>query len=210
MIGEADMSITNMAMGTENMGGQNPDDSLLVKFFIEPLKNEAKSKEEGRPIFEDAEWISIRIPGSRDEVRRPVRLGDIDRFPRHYQKFKLREEQTATEGTLLSEWAGATRSQVEELKFFNVLTVEQLAGMPDNKAMSIRGMITLKEQAKAFLENAKENSAALALEEANEKIQAQDEQIAQLMARLDAIEAPKPKRKRRTKAQIEADKASEE
>jgi hypothetical protein len=200
---EADIGLTSMAMGNPT-GGENPDDRLLVKFFIAPLENATRSKEEGRPIFEDMEWISIRTPGSRNEVCRPIRMEDKSRFPRHYQAFKSREEQELIEGTLLDEWPAIPRSLVEELKFFNVRTVEQLAGMADSADSNFKGIVMWKQKAQAYLDASKESAASDALKEAKERIDAQNETIAMLTKRLEALEAPKPKRKRRTKAEIEA------
>lgn len=183
------------ASGVQNAG----DELLLVRFFMDPLKNEAKSQEEGRPIFEDVEWISIKSPGSRDERIRPARPGDVERFPKHYAAFKNRTDQQANTGTPLKEWTGITRSQAEELRFINILTVEQLAGCSDQNTQNFKGLMTLKQQAKAFLEAA--SGKSLELESALQTID-------ELKARLDALE--KPKRKRRTKAEMEADAAPEE
>ena len=185
---EAGMGLTSMAMeGTTSAA----DAGLLVKFFVEPVQNETKTKEEGRPIFEDVEWISIKSPGSRNEIRRPKRITDVDRFPAHYMKFKARDDHVASEGTPLAEWPGVTRSQVEEMKFWNIVTVEQLAAAPDSSMQNMRGLLTLKQSAIAYLDASKDNAAAEALAEAKET-------IAALTARLDALEAA-PKTRRRTK-----------
>jgi hypothetical protein len=197
---EAGFEMTSNAMQSSGNQGSNPDDMLLVKFFIDPLENPTKSKDEGRPIFEDVEWISIMSPGSRNEVRREARLVDKERFPRHYAAFKNRQDQQINEGTPLSEWTGVTRSQVEEMKFWNILTVEQLATVADSAMGSFRGLVTLKQSAIKYMEASKGNATA--------------EQFAALEAKYEALlakfeEAPKPKRKRRSKAEMEADKAKE-
>ena len=197
----ADSSIMNMAMP---MGGGNPDDILLVKFTIEPQKNVTRSLEEGRPIFEDKEWISIMAPGSRNEVRREARMQDKDRFPRHYAAFKNRQDQQVNEGTPLSEWPGATRSQVEEMKFWNIVTVEQLAGVADSTMGQVRGLVTLKQSAIKYLDASKGNAAA-------EQLAEQKAINAKLMERLEALEnteqpmvlddlEPPPKKRRRRAA----------
>ena len=197
----ADSSIMNMAMP---MGGGNPDDILLVKFTIEPQKNVTRSLEEGRPIFEDKEWISIMAPGSRNEVRREARMQDKERFPRHYAAFKNRQDQQVNEGTPLSEWPGATRSQVEEMKFWNIVTVEQLAGVADSTMGQVRGLVTLKQSAIKYLDASKGNAAA-------EQLAEQKAINAKLMERLEALEnteqpmvlddlEPPPKKRRRRAA----------
>jgi len=177
---------------------QGGDEHLAVKFFVEPLKNDARSAQEGRPIFEDVEWISIMSPGSRNEVRRPTRPGDLERFPQHYARFKAREEQEIIDGTPLTEWTGITRSQAEELKFWNILTVEQLANCSDQNTQNFKGLVTLKQSAIKFLEAAEGKDAKY--EELMEMNKA-------LMSRIEELEAgDKPKRKRRTKAEMEAAK----
>lgn len=187
----------------ESVGWTQPgDEQLAVLFYIEPVKNNTRSLEEGRPIFEEKEWISIKFPGSREERKSPVRQRDIDRFPRHYAAFKARTSQEMTSGTPLVEWTGCTRSAAEELKFWNISTVEQLASVTDQNVQNVKGMVTLKQSAIKWLEASKEMAASEALATANEKIDV-------LMARLEALESqdkPKPKRKRRTKAQMEASK----
>jgi hypothetical protein len=157
-LAEADMGLTEMAMHAE--GATRPgDETLLVKFYHTPRQNEQKSQEEGRPIFEDAEYVSIMVPGQKDNIiERPVRESDKERFPRHYAAFKNREEQTV-EGTALEQWPGITRSQCEELKFFNITTVEQLAQVSDSHAQNFMGIQLLRTRAKTFMEAAKENAA---------------------------------------------------
>ncbi len=176
-LSEADLSMTEQAMAI-GQGNMRPgDETLLVRFYLRSLQNEQKSEEAGRPIFEDVEYISIRVPGNKNSsIERPIRKDDLERFPRHYQAFKNREE-AVVEGTPLESWPGVTRSQVEELRFFNVHTVEQLAEISDSNAQNFMGIQLLRTRAKTFLEAAKENAN-------NEKMAAElasrDEQIAAL------------------------------
>lgn len=202
---EADISLTNLAMGGQPAQGamQPGDEQLLVKFLYEAKEDQAASEEAGRPIFKDVEYVNIQVPGSRDFIQRPVRQADIDRFPRHYQMFKAREEQPTIEGTLLSEWPGVTRSMVEELKFFNVHTVEQLANMADVHTQNFKGVVMLKQKAQAYLDSAEGNAAAQQLADQKKENEELRAMIAELKARQDAAEA-KPRRKRRTKAEMEA------
>jgi hypothetical protein len=197
---EADFGLTSTAMQPSGAQGSHPDDILLVKFTIEAQKNDAKTIEEGRPIFEDKEWISIMAPGSRNEVRREARMADKERFPRHYAAFQNRQDQQINEGTPLTEWTGVTRSQVEEMRFWNILTVEQLAAVADSAMGSFRGLVTLKQSAIKYLEASKGNATA-------EKFAALEAKYEVLLAKFE--EAPKPRRKRRSKAEMEADKAKE-
>jgi hypothetical protein len=199
-IAEAEFGTTQMAMG----GAEQPgDEGLAVKFMLLPYHNEQKSKEEGRPIFEEREYIEIRVPGRRDFQTKLAHDMHKNRFPVHYAKFKARQGQEAEDGTPLTEYPGVTRGQVEELRFFNILSVEQLAAVADSSLKNMHGGLMLKQKAAQYLEASKDNAAAAKLEEANTL-------IADLSARLEALEnaepVAKPKRKRRTAAEMEASK----
>lgn len=203
---EADYTVTEAAFGAAR-GQQTGDDQLLVKFEVVPTQDNKKSEEAGRPIFVDRTWIDIRIPGNRASgVRRPIRVGDEQRFPDHYKKFLDRKNQEEVEGTPLSEWPGLTRGQVEEMKFFHITTVEQLANVSDSHAGNFRGFSQLKQKAAEFLKHADNAAAATALAAAEAKNAELEAKIEALMGRMDAMDAPKPRKKRRTKAEMEAGK----
>lgn len=153
------------------------DNMLAVKFETRPVLNQLKSDEAGRPIYEDVVYITIAAPGNRDEVVRPVTELDIQRFAEGYKRFQERQEQPQ-EGTPLEEWPAITRSQVEELKFLRIHTVEQLVGMADSNAQNVMGIRTLQDKARAFLEKAEDNKA-------NDKL------VAELASRDSEIEALK-------------------
>jgi len=146
------------------------------------------------------EYIDIKIPGNRNSgVCRPAKPRDIQRFPRHYQAFKNRVEgeEDKIEGTLLAEWPVVTRSMVEELAFYNVKTVEQLANMSDSNSQQFMGMTSLKIKAQQWLDAAKEQKAATELQSELDK---RDEQIAAMQAQIEELmaaqKAPKAKRKK--------------
>ena len=152
MLNEALHGTTDMAMNSQRSHG---DETLLVKFFLHPKQNQIKTKEAGRPIFEDIPYIQIMQPGNKDSVKvAPATARDKQRFPEHYRKFVAREDQEALEGTPLREWAGVTASQCKEFEFLNILTVEQLAAVSDSNGQGIMGLGFLKEKAAKFIENA--------------------------------------------------------
>ena len=185
------------------------DDALLVKFEYRPKEDRTQTKLQGRPIFVDTLYIDIRTPGSKDYVCRPAKDRDIKRFPRHYKAFMERVEgaEETVEGTLLAEWPLVTRAQVEELSFFNVKTVEQLAAMSDAHSGQFMGINNLKRKAQEWLVTAKDQNAAMHLAT---ELKLRDEMIAEMKEQIEELKAQKPKRKRRTKAEIEADKEAEE
>ena len=182
----------------------NPNDgdaTLAVKFEKRPVENKTRTLAEGRPIFEEVDFITIEQPGNKDEVRdHKVRQNDINRFPEHWKRYKARtDNEEALTGTPLSEWPQISRSQVEELTFYHVRTVEQLAAVTDANLQNMMGGVVMKQKARAFLEQATSN------DELSKQLAAQKKQIDALMAAAEARDEPKQKRVRRTKEQIEED-----
>lgn len=174
------------------MGGTNGDERLRVRFSIRPLENPDKSVEAGRPIFEDREFIEIMIPGNRDHViNRVVRDEDKVRFAKQYQHFKAGVSDESLSGTPLSAWPGITRAQAEELAYFHVRTVEQLANMDDANAQKFMGINALKTKAKLFLEAAAGNAPAVKLQA---ELDARDAKIAALEDAIREIQSRQGKK----------------
>ena len=198
---------TGMAMDVQNRTPNAGDDRLLVKFFVEAVQDNAATLEAGRPIFKDRELISIMVPGSRDGVVKPATVALQQRFPQHYAAFKLRQDQEVLEGMPLEEWPGITRSQMEEARFMNIRTVESLANAPDSSLLDKRGFMPLKEKAVKYLELSKDNASAGKLIAAEKRADRLQEQLESLQAQMNQLvnedDAP-VKRKRRTKAEMEA------
>jgi hypothetical protein len=228
---EADMSMTSMALSQQ--GGQAGDETLLVRFYINPKKDREKSLLAGRDIYTDTPYISIMQPGNKDSVIiRPASKLDKNRFPRHWDAFNTRQVEELIEGTPLSQWPAMSPAQVEELKFLNVRTVEQLVAMSDTNSQGFMGISQLKERARKFLEFSDSNAATNAVIAAEKRIvelesqvkellnkptvsvepQSKDDlaaMVATLVAEGIAKQAPKPKRKRRSPAEMAAAKAEE-
>lgn len=190
-IGEADYSMTDMALGNQSMA--EADKTLLVKFYIAPVENQARSAAEGRLICEDKEHISIKIPGNRGGgVNRVAREGDKQRFPEHYAAFRARikaglEAEEKIEGTLLKHWGGISASSIEELTFLKVYTVEALAALSDTNCQNMSGLLGLRERAKEWLEQTQGSEAKLA--EQAQQIEEQASEIAELKAQMKALMA---------------------
>ena len=174
-------------------GGGDADKNLAVRFYKMPLENAAKSANEGRPIFEDVEMLEIRVRGDRNNVIiRPVRPGDKRRFRDAWAAYQegITNRQ---EGTPLGEWPPMTASMVEELKYLQFFTVEQVAGANDDVCGRIPGLVGLKLKAKAFIELAK-GSAPIEkltrdLQEEKSRREAAERHSADLGARIASLEA---------------------
>lgn len=166
------------------------DSKLMVRFWVEAHQDEAKSAAEGRPVFEDVDYIEIASPGDRSNiVQRPIEQDDIARFRRLYESWKAGQSTDGVVGTLLREVPWVSRSQVEELAYFKVRTVENLAALPDSALGSFGpGVGALRERAKAYLRDAK---AQAPMAELNKRLEERDAQIAALREQVAELAAAK-------------------
>jgi hypothetical protein len=172
---QAEMGITTLAMDSGlNNSRFIGDDRMAVKFFVHPKIDNDASAKEGRPIYKDETYVSIMTPGQKDSiVIRPARQMDKDRWPKHFAAYENHNEDFL-EGTPLEVWPAISRGQVEELKFFGVRTVEQLAELADSHAQNFRAIQDLKSRAKLFLEAAKDSAQT---EHLNSELEKRDDQI---------------------------------
>lgn len=136
---------------------ENPEmeKGVYARFYTVPKPDEVKSAEEGRPVFKDVVYIEIIAAGNANNIiRKPAREMDFRRFHKQHQLF-LRGDNEQIVGTPLTEVPWVTRSQVEEMAYRKIRTLEDLAEMSD-AACSMPGMYELKRKAIAWLEKSKE------------------------------------------------------
>jgi len=163
------------------------DKSVYVKFYIRPKENEAKSAEEGRPIYEDKEYVEIRTPGNTTNiVQRPVTDMDRKRFAPAYREFKAGDTEQVI-GTPLVEAPWITRSQVEELSYLRIRTVEQLANVGDDVCTRIPGLFKLKQRAQQMEVNAEKQAPFIKLQKEREDMQAQIDSLKETVEAQAAI-----------------------
>jgi len=161
------------------------DSKLYVQFYVRPVMNNFRSSEEGRPIYEEKEYIRIIVPGdSKTTVDCPVTDEFRMRFQNQYDKFKRGMEQ-AVEGTPLEMWPQMTVGLCAELKAMNVTTVEQLAALDDGKAQRIMGSYDLRRKAQIFLDAAQgeaaNNKMAAELQKRDDEINLLKQQMQQIL-----------------------------
>lgn len=158
------------------------DKALFVQFNLEPHQNMAKTALEGRPIFEEREYIMIMVPGDKDSiVHRPALDSDKRRFADRYDRWKQKVGHEVNTGTPLKMVPWLNSSQVKEMEYFNVYTLEQLAALSDTHAQKFIGINSLRQRAKDAVQAAKEAAPLSAI---RAEIEAKDEQLA---AALQAI-----------------------
>jgi hypothetical protein len=174
----------NAVMSAEQEARWAGDKRLFVQFYRRAVMNQFKSSQEGRPIFDEKDYVRIIIPGDKNLVVDSEATAEYRmRFAAQYDRYKKNQEQ-AQSGTPLEVWPQMTVGMVAELKAMNVSTVEQLADLPDQLAQRIMGSHMWRQKAQAFLEAAKGEAAnsKLAME-----LEKRDAQIATLQNQLDQI-----------------------
>lgn len=161
------------------------DDKLFVTFSTRAVKNEWRSNQEGRPIFDEVEYIRIIIPGSRDILDTPLDDQYRRRFATRYGVWKASKgAEQKLDGTLLAEVTWMTKSLVAELNAQNVFTIEQLAGMDDVHAKDIMGYHQLRERARNFVAAAKGEAPLLKLQQ---ELEQRDARIQSLERRVNEL-----------------------
>ena len=193
----------------------NPDSRLAVKFYKRPVELKNESIAQGRPIFQEFDFIKILVPGDAlTEIDTYVSDAHKTRFPIQWANYMNRQgSEESYSGTPLSEWPQVSASQAEELKGIKFHTVESVAHCSDQQLQKI-GMIAgmsphnFRERAKTFLNLASETAdiskreeELAQLREDNAKIKAETEaklsqMQEQMTALLSAVGEKKPRKQR--------------
>lgn len=161
---------------TQHEPSRAGDARLNVEFYLHPCRNEYKSEQEGRSVFEDVEYVRIQVPGQRlTVIERPVRDEDKLRFAERYKRWKHGSKNEGA-GTPLSEVTWLMPSTKEEYAFFKVVTIESLAECADT--IPIPTLQGDKRRAKAYVAAMRENAPIVAIKKEN----------AALSERLSALE----------------------
>lgn len=170
------------------------DDRLIVRFFTKPERNAFKSSQAGEPVFDQVMMISIRQPGERDDLHRPVQEDDQYRFPRQWDAFQAGQEQAPT-GTALEVLFDAQPEIVTMLRSIRVMTVEQLASATEaaigRMGMGARGWVN---RAKSYLVDMKDAAGLRRLEAENGDLRAKLEVMQQQLQELGDRVAVQTKR----------------
>lgn len=173
----------------------------IPRFFTKAVEMTFKSQEAGRPIYEDRDFVEILIPGQRNAMaHEPVNPEHMTRWPTQFAAFKAGKE-LPLDGTPLANWPNprVTRSLVEELAYFNIRTVEDLAKVNDSHLQNLgMGAYELRKSAQMFLEVAEKGTAPL--ERLLAKNQSLEDQVTRLTAELTEANA----RAQRFETQLEA------
>lgn len=165
------------------------NDQNQVTFSVQPVLSKLETYlAQGVPKYVDMEFITIVVPGNRDLTQHcPVTDFYIWQYPNEYKAFKQGIGQKIV-GTPLSLWPVLTPSQIKELEYHGVHTVEQLANLSDSVSGVLRGFHSLKAKAKEFLEDARDVAKnALLKQQLEEQQEAHNAQMAEMNAKFEAL-----------------------
>lgn len=138
---------------------RNKDAGVFPRFHKVLQQNMLKTNNEGRPMFDEVDYVEIRIAGDKNNVvNRKVTADDKDRWPVQYAAFAAGEAETVT-GTPIEEWPQISRTMAATCKAMNIMNVEALAGLSDDGIQRLgMGARDLVEKAKAYLLFAKDQA----------------------------------------------------
>lgn len=139
------------------------DGNVVVPFFYtKAVEDPVATKEAGRPIYNDMEFVEYRFAGNRylnlhfpaHEMHERVNGEDIThamRWPDQYAQFK-RDGVNEISGTPLEELTFLTNAERSELKALKIYTAEALSQIdgPTIKSLGGKGY-RYKEQAEAYI-----------------------------------------------------------
>jgi hypothetical protein len=131
------------------------DAGVHARFYTVARHDEEASALEGRPIYRDIDWVEIIAAGNANNIiRRKATEEDKDRFRRQFSVFCRDKEATGEQliGTPLPEVPWLTKSQVSELAYMHIHTLEQLASVDDAACARFAGLYDMKRKAKAAVE----------------------------------------------------------
>jgi len=156
------------------------DEKLAIRFFRKARQNGEASAKEGRPIFEETDYIQIVVPGDRTSaIVRPVSEQDKGRFEKQYDHWKKTQQEELVVGTPLEAWGVMSLAQIEEYRYFGVRTIEQMAGLRDDICQKIMGGLQLKQRAVNWLAISKDEAP---MKKVQVELEARDTEIASLRA----------------------------
>jgi hypothetical protein len=189
----------------------NDEKGITPVFEIVAVRNEAKSRAEGRPFFDDVEHVRIHIAGMGKEKVPVYPAHDVshyadvltdygqerravtyaERFNKQYLEFKAGGKQTFS-GTPLDEVPFLTEAKRRELRALHVYTAETLANLDGSQLKMLGpGGRELKNDAMAYLEKAKEGAEATHLSDELAKRDSEIEALKNQIAALAAGSDPK-------------------
>ena len=172
------------------------DRKLYVEFRKEwsAHPNQEKSAKEGRPVFDEVEYVKVTSPGDRNNiVDHPVTDYDRARFRALYKQWRDGQKTgEGMQGTPVEKWPELTRADAEGLRYLHIYTVEQLVSLDDNVLGKHPGLRSMQTKARQWLDVATRTAAASQLRRDKEAAEASQAamkaQLEEANRRLAALE----------------------
>ena len=136
-------------------GPDGADDQLIVTFSTRQVPSAYLTVlNEGVPSYIDMDFITIFNPQELNLLKLETPVTDYYqwRFPLEYKAFKDGKDVEQT-GTPLKQWNQLQPGQIDELKTYGIVTVEQIAGLSESSGGSLKPYARLSQKAKNFLES---------------------------------------------------------
>ncbi len=134
-----------------------PDqNSLIVLFYPKAVLNPLKSQEQGKPVYENKDYVKIQQPGEKlMAIDRPATQDDTRRFSNYWAAY-LQKRAQVPEGVPLDLLFPNQPNIPMTLKQFNIHTVEQLSNLSGDALNHVgMGGLDWQEKAKKYLAHAK-------------------------------------------------------
>ena len=173
------------------------DDRLIVGFYKKSIQNAAKSREEGKPVYQDQDFVKIQHPGETlNIVDRPARPDDAQRWPRQWHQFINSVEQKP-DGIPIDLLFPDKPTISRTLRGYNIHTVEQLANLSSEGISRVGlGCQEWVNAAARYVERAEKGVShhkfEAALAEKDTQIRAMQRQLADLTAMIQQAQKPAP------------------
>jgi hypothetical protein len=194
---------THMGKAEELMEAmENPTGKLYggarVWFDTITERNEQKSDEEGRIVYDYIEAIYIQHPGDSAAHVKKAKPRDIAAYQSEYNTYKNGEAAPPVQGTPLIEWSMIPRSLVRQFESNGIYTLEQLADLPVNYGHVYARLGPAQEwcgKAKDEMERAAKRATVTKARAENKALEAEvaalRHQVQQLSQRLEAEQGVK-------------------
>ena len=185
--------------GDMNAARWRDDHKLTKRFRRDAVLNPRKSQEARRAVFDEVDFITIWTPGSQlTVIDAPINSGFyMQRFGDDYRKWKENME-NAVSGTPLEHFPFLFQKVglIKELQASNILTVEQLAGLPDSAVQKFMGGYELRKMAIEWLTKSGADAVDAEKEAMKKRLADLEEQLKALtvmgLAKPDTKAAGKP------------------
>jgi hypothetical protein len=174
---------------------KDPDESVIAVFKDFAVKNEGKSAQAGRPVFDDLEVVELRYPGSKNwcaypatsfshwgvdpETGEQIKITYAERFSRQYQQFKVH--------STLNYAVFLTEARRAELRAQNIYTVESLAAIDGQELKNLgQGGRAMKNQAMEYIEDSQRGAVNTQIQAELEALRAKNQLMEEDLAAMKA------------------------